>query len=187
MAPGYGLLLSIMEKKTVVSVRGLDEEDDVGSLSPPSAAGGRATPPPQTPTHGEDTSQSDTLGGAIPYPQDSSAEHLSPKIPDSAEQVTKSTPTTKLPNPTDIVSPKSPAPLNLRIEVTEGPQGELQKLTPMDNADTNSKGTHISLNPTPLIYASNPITLRDSNPNYPSGHIVETPTEVVTDTSNLRS
>ena len=57
----------------------------------------------------------------------------------------------------------------------------------MDNADNNNKGTHISLNPTPLIYASNPITLSDSSPNYPSEHIVEIPTEVVTDTSNLRS
>ena len=166
-------------KKTVVSVRGLDEEDDVGSLSPPSAAGGRATP--QTPTHGDDTSQSD------PYPHDTSTEHLSPEIPVSAEQVTKSTSTTKLPDPTDIVSPKSPAALNLRTEVTEGAQGELQKLTPMDNADNNNKGTNISLNPTPLIYASNPITLSDSSPNYPSEHIVETTTEVVTDTSNLRS
>ena len=174
-------------KKTVVSVMGLDVEDDDGSLSPPSAAGRCATSPPQTTTHGEDISQSNTLGGAIPYPQDSSAKHPSQEIPDFTEQVTKSTPTTNLPNPTDSVSPKTPAPLNLRIEVTEGPRGVLQKLTTMDSADTNSKGNFISLIPIPLISVSNPIILGESNLNYPSGHIVETPTEDVTDTPNLRS
>ena len=85
------------------------------------------------------------------------------------------------------MSPKTPAPLNLRIEVTEGPQGVLEKLTTMDSADINSKGKSISLIPIPLISVSNPIILGESNPNYPSGHIVETPTEDVTDTPNLRS
>ena len=57
----------------------------------------------------------------------------------------------------------------------------------MDSADTNSKGNSISLIPIPLISVSNPIILGESNLNYPSGHIVETPTEDVTDTLNLRS
>ena len=174
-------------KKMVVSVMGFEVENEDGSLFSPSAAGRHATSPPQTTTHGEDISQSNTLGEAIPCPQELKAEHPFQEIPEFTEQVTKSTLITNLPNPMDNVSPKTPASHNLRIEVTEGPRGVSENLTTVGRVDINNKGKPISLTPIPLIFVSNPIILGEINPNYPSGHIVENPMEDVIDTPNLRS